>query len=43
MLITTLVISFCKEGGGSFYVKLWFSVVYVQCELLRRLVAAGTI
>ena len=30
MLITTLVISFCKDGGGSINVKLWFLVVYIQ-------------
>ena len=24
LLITTLVISFCKEGGGSVNVNLWF-------------------
>ena len=34
MLITTLVISFCKDGGGSVNVKLWFLVVYVRCEVL---------
>jgi len=28
MLITTLVVSFCKDGGGSVNVKLWFIVVY---------------
>ena len=28
MLITTLVVSFCKDGGGSVNVKLWFLVVY---------------
>jgi len=32
MLITTLVISFCKDGGGSVNVKLWFIVVHVRCE-----------
>jgi len=32
MLITTLVVSFCKDGGGSVNVKLWFLVVYTyQC------------
>jgi len=34
MLITTLVVSFCKDGGGSVNVKLWFLVVYVRCEVL---------
>ena len=42
MLITTLVVSFCKDGGGSVNVKLWFLVVYVQCEVLCRLVVAGS-
>jgi len=41
MLITTLVISFCKYGGGSVNVNLWFLVVYVQCEVLCCLVVAG--
>jgi len=27
MLITTLVVSFCTDGGGSVNVKLWFLVV----------------
>ena len=27
MLITTLVVSFCKARGGSVNVKLWFLVV----------------
>jgi len=43
MLITTLVISFCKDGGGSINVKLWFLVVYVRCEVLCRLVVAGNV
>jgi len=30
MLSTTLVVSFCKDGGGSVNVKLWFLVMYVQ-------------
>jgi len=38
MLITTLDVSFCKNGRGSHNVKLWFLVVYVQCEGLCRLV-----
>jgi len=41
MLITTLVVSFCKDGGGSLNVKLWFLVVCVRCEVLCRLVVAG--
>jgi len=32
MLITTLVISFLKDGRGSVNVKLWFLVVYVHTE-----------
>jgi len=34
MLITTLVVSFCKDGRGNVNVKLWFLVVYVRCEVL---------
>jgi hypothetical protein len=41
MLITTLVVSFCKVGGGSVNVKLWFFVVFVWCEALCHLVVAG--
>jgi len=41
MFITTLVFSFCKDGGGSVNVKLWFLVMYIQCEVLCRLVVAG--
>jgi len=43
MLITTLVVSFCKDGGGSVNVKLWFVVVYVQCEVFWCLVVAGNV
>jgi len=43
MLITALVVSFCKDGGGSFNVKLWFLVVYALCEVLCRLVIAGNV
>jgi len=42
-LITTLVVSFCKDGGGSFNVKLWFLVVCVRCEVLCCLVAVGNV
>jgi len=35
MLTTTLIVSFCKDGGGSVNVKLWFLVVYVL--VLRRI------
>jgi len=40
MLITTLVVSFCKDGRGSVNIKLWFLVVYVRREVLCRLVVA---
>jgi len=43
MFITTLVVSFCKDGGDSINVKLWFLVVYVRCEVLCRLVVAGNV
>ena len=43
MLISILVVSFCKDGGGSVNVKLWFLVVYVQCEVVCRLVVAGNV
>ena len=34
MLITTLVVSLCKDGGGSVNVNLLFLVVYVRCDVL---------
>jgi len=43
MLITTLVIPFCKDGGVSISVNLWFLVVCVMCEVLCRLVVAGNV
>jgi len=43
MLITTLVVSFCKDGGFSVNVNFWFLVVYVQCDILRHFVAAGNV
>jgi len=43
MLITTLVVLVCKNGGSSDSVKLWFLVVYVWCEVLCRLVVAGSV
>ena len=43
MLITTLVVSICKDGGGSVNVKLWFLVVCVRCEVVCRLVVAGNV
>ena len=42
-LITTLVISFCKDGGARINVKLWFLVVCVRCEVLCRFVVAGSV
>ena len=43
MLVTTSVVSFCKDGGVSVNVKLWFLVVYVRCDVLCRLVVAGNV
>jgi len=43
MLITTLVVSFCKDGGGKVNVKLWFLVVCVLCEVVCCLVVAGKV
>jgi len=43
MLITTLVVWFCKDGGGSVNVKLWFLVVCVRCEVVCCLVVAGNV
>ena len=40
MLITTLVVFFCKDGRGNVNVKLWFLVVYVRCEVLCPLAVA---
>jgi len=40
MLISTMAVSFYKDGGGSVNVKLWFLVVCVGCEVLCRLVVA---
>ena len=41
MLITTLVVSFSKNGGGSVSVNLWFLVVCVRCKVLCLLVVSG--
>jgi len=41
MLITTTVVSFCKDGSSSVNVKLWFLVVYVWCEVFCCLVVAA--
>jgi len=38
-----LVDSFCKDGGGSVNVKLWFLVVCVRCEVVCCLVVAGNV
>ena len=43
VLITTLVVLFCKDGGSSVNVKLWFLVAYVGCEVFCRLVLAGNV
>jgi len=40
MLITTSVVSFCKDGGGSVSVNLRFLVLCVLCEVLCRFVVA---
>jgi len=42
-LITTLFVLFCKGGGSSVSVKLWFLVVYVWCEVLCHLVVVGNV
>ena len=34
MLITTLIVLVCKDGGVSVNVNLWFLVVCVRCEVL---------
>jgi hypothetical protein len=36
MLISTLVVSFSKDGRGSVDVELWFLVVCVRCEVVGR-------
>jgi len=43
MLITTLVVSFCKDGGGSVNANLLFLVVCVRCDVLCRFVVAGDV
>jgi len=43
VLITTLVVSFCKDGGFSVSVNVWFLVVRVLCEVLCRLIVAGNV
>jgi len=43
MLITTLVVSFCKDGGVSVNINLWFLSVCVRCDVICRLVVAGKV
>jgi len=43
MLITTLVLSFCKDGGVSVRVNLWFLAVCVRCEVVCGLVLTGNV
>ena len=43
MFTTTLVVSFCRAGGVSVSVKLWFLVVCVGCEVVCCLVVAGDV
>jgi len=43
MLITALVFSFCRDGGFSVSVNVWFLVVYVLCEVFCRLIVAGNV
>jgi len=43
MLITTLVVSVCIDGGVSFNVNLWLLVVCVRCEVLCHFVVAGNV
>jgi len=41
MLFTTMVVSFCKDGGVSLNVNLLFFVVFVRCDVLCHFVVAG--
>jgi len=43
MLTTTLVVSFCKDGGVSVSVNLCFLVVCVRFEVLCRFVVDGNV
>ena len=43
MLNTTLIFSFCKDGGGSVNVNLWSLGLCVRCEVICRLVVAGNV
>jgi len=42
-LITTLFVSFRKDGGISVSVNLWFLVVCVRCEVLCGFVVSGNV
>ena len=42
-VVTTLVVSFCKDGGCSVNVKLSFVVVCVRCEVLCLFVVTGNV
>jgi len=42
MLITTLVISFCKDGGGSVNANIWFLVVCVGTAVAQWLRCCAT-
>jgi len=42
-LITTLGVSFCKDGGVSVSVNLWLLVVCVRCDVLCRFVVSGNV
>ena len=41
VLMTALVVSFCKDGGVSVSLNFWFLVVCVRCEFVCPLVVAG--
>ena len=43
MLISTLIVSFCKDGRGNVNIKLWFLVVFVRCEVFCRSVVFGNV
>jgi len=43
MLITKLVVSFCKGSGSSFNTKLRFLELCVLCDVLCRLVVDGNV
>ena len=42
ILFTTLVVSFCNDGGVSVNVILWFLVVCVRCDILCHFVVASS-